>query len=59
MNAIETWQKVAEWTGVHIEYDLVDSANLSAKCEKLDVLCAYMDWWMSDWGGEWTSWGPT
>ena len=27
MNSIETWQKVAEWTGVHIEYDLVDSAN--------------------------------
>ena len=34
------------------------SANLSAKCENIDLLCAYMDWWMSDWGGEWTSWGP-
>ena len=34
------------------------SANLSAKCKNLDLLCAYMDWWMSDWGGEWTSWGP-
>ena len=34
------------------------SANLSAKCENLDLLCTYMDWQMSDWGGEWTSWGP-
>ena len=34
------------------------SACLSGKCENLDLLCGYMDWWMSDWGGEWTSWGP-
>ena len=34
------------------------SANLSAKSHNLELLCAYMDWWMSDWGGEWTSWGP-
>ena len=29
MNSIETWQKVAEWTGIHIEYNLEDSANRS------------------------------
>ena len=34
------------------------SANLSAKCDNLELLCSYMDWWMSDFGGEWTSWGP-
>ena len=40
MNAIETWQKVAEWTGVHIEYDLVDSAN---RRENFSVLLASDD----------------
>ena len=34
------------------------SANLSAKCENLELACAYMDWWMSDFGGDYTSWGP-
>lgn len=34
------------------------SANLSAKAHNLDLLVAYMDWWMSDFGGDWTSWGP-
>ncbi len=34
------------------------SACLSAKCENLELLCSYMDWWMSDFGGDFTSWGP-
>ena len=34
------------------------SCNISAKCENLELAVAYCDWWMSDWGGEWTSWGP-
>ena len=39
-NAIETWQKVAEWTGVHIEYNVVDSAN---RRENFSVLIASDD----------------
>ena len=34
------------------------STNLSAKCADLDLACTYMDWQMSDFGGEYTSWGP-
>ena len=39
-NAIETWQKVAEYTGVHIEYSVVDSAN---RQQNLAVLLASDD----------------
>ncbi len=34
------------------------SANLNAKCENLELLASWMDWWFSDFGAEFTSWGP-
>lgn len=34
------------------------SCTLNAKCDKLDLAVAWCDWWMSDFGGDFTSWGP-
>ncbi len=33
-------------------------ASISAKCHNIELAVAYMDWWMSDFGGDFTSWGP-
>ena len=32
--------------------------NINAKCHNLELAAAYLDWWMSDFGGDYTSWGP-
>ena len=34
------------------------SCVLNAKCENLELAVAWCDWWMSDFGGDFTSWGP-
>lgn len=34
------------------------SCNVSGSCENLELCVSYLDWWMSDFGGEFTSWGP-
>lgn len=34
------------------------SVAISAKCENMPLAVSYWDWWFSDEGSEWTSWGP-
>ena len=34
------------------------SAMVSGNCENVELAVSWLDWWMSDWGSEWTSWGP-
>ena len=34
------------------------SAIVSGNCENVELAVSWLDWWMSDWGSEWTSWGP-
>jgi len=34
------------------------SCWLSKHCENIELLVSYWDWWFSDFGSEWTSWGP-
>jgi len=34
------------------------SAVVSTKCENIPLAVTWLDWWMSDLGSEWTSWGP-
>ena len=34
------------------------SAVVTGNCENIELAVSWLDWWMSDWGSEWTSWGP-
>ena len=34
------------------------SANITGNCHNIELAVTWLDWWMSDWGSEWTSWGP-
>jgi putative aldouronate transport system substrate-binding protein len=34
------------------------SSSVSTKCENIPLAVTWLDWWMSDLGAEWTSWGP-
>ncbi len=34
------------------------SCWLKKDCENLPLLVSYWDWWFSDFGSDWTSWGP-
>ena len=34
------------------------SAIVTGNCPNMELAVSWLDWWMSDWGSEWTSWGP-
>ena len=34
------------------------SAVISGNCPNVELAASWLDWWMSDFGSEWTSWGP-
>ena len=34
------------------------SAVVTGNCENVELAVSWLDWWMSDFGSEWTSWGP-
>ena len=34
------------------------SAVVTGNCENIELAVSWLDWWMSDWGSEWTSFGP-
>jgi putative aldouronate transport system substrate-binding protein len=34
------------------------SASISTTCDNIPLAVTWLDWWMSEQGSEWTSWGP-
>jgi putative aldouronate transport system substrate-binding protein len=52
-----TEDQILSWgySGGHITYG---SATFSAKCENLPLAVSFVDWAYSEYGSEWTNWGP-
>ncbi len=34
------------------------SCWINKNCENIELIVSYWDWWFSDFGSDWTSWGP-